>query len=269
MGLATGIPTTIILALLRPELRPSHMRRLVRKVMFDHWQYGRWSSVGQAMQWIGLNSYYLAGPMLVGLDATAAIRPILNLILPVQMAVASIMTASIPALAMARYHGDPRHLRKLVWALAGGSLLLTLGYSSVLIGAGGTIIHLIYWGIFDRFVTWPLIVSLATIPVLNAMGNLLEARMRVEGQIKWVAVVKMWLAASTITLGLGICALLGLPGVFIGWATCCAVVLAGNYFMSRAFLRAISVSQLQEGLPHPLSGGKQRMLPTQEVSFSR
>jgi O-antigen/teichoic acid export membrane protein len=271
MGLATGIPSTIIiLALLRPELRPSHIRSLAREVMFDHWQYGRWSSVGQAMQWLGLNAYYLLGPLLIGLDAVAAIRPLFNLILPVQMAVTSIVSASVPALATAHCRGNLHQFRKLIWALAAGCLLLTLGYSSVLIAAGQTVIHLIYWGTFDRFLTLPMIVSLGAIPVMNAMSTVLEMRMRVHGQIKRVATVKTLWVASTMTLGIGSCAWLGLSGVFIGWATCCAVVLAGNCFMSRAFLRvAFSVSQPREALPHPLPGGNQRTLPTQEVSFSR
>jgi O-antigen/teichoic acid export membrane protein len=268
MGLAMAIPSmTVILALLRPELRPSRIRGSVREVISDHWQYGRWSSVGQTMQWIGLNAYYLLGPLLIGLDAVAAIRPLFNLILPVQMAVTSILSASVPALSAAR-SGSAHQFRKLFWVLAGGCLFLTLGYSIVLIVAGQTVIHLIYWSIFDRFLTLPIIVSLAAIPVMNAMSNVLEIRMRIDGRIKQVATIKVLWVAATMTLGIGSCAWLGLPGVFIGWATCCAVVLSGNYFMSRDFLRrSFFGSRPQEGFPHPLPGGKQQMLPGDEVSF--
>lgn len=244
MGLATGIPgTTVIFAVVRPDLRPSRIRSSIRGVISDHWQYGRWSSVGQAMQWIGLNAYYLLGPLLIGLDAAAAIRPLFNLILPVQMAVTSILSASVPALATAR-RGSLRQFRKLFRALVAGGLLLTVGYAIFLIAAGPTVNHLIYWGIFDRFLTLPMIFSLAAIPIMNAMSCVLEIRMRVDGQIKRVATVKVLWVVATMTLGIGSCAWLGLSGVFIGWATCCAVVLTGNCFMSRGFLReAFSVDR--------------------------
>jgi O-antigen/teichoic acid export membrane protein len=262
MGLATAIPSmTVILAVLRPELRPSHIRRSVRNVMVDHWGYGRWSSAGQTMQWIGLNAYYMLGPLFIGLTAVAAIRPLFNLILPVQMAVTSILSASVPALSAA-CHGNLRQFRKLFWALAGGCLLLTLGYSSMLILVGHTVIHLIYWGAFDRFLTLPMLLSLAAMPVMNAMSGVLEIRMRVDGQIKRVAMIKVLWVTATMTIGIGSCAWLGLPGVFIGWMTCCAIVLTGNCFISRNFLRgAYSSGQLLEDRPHPLPRGEQKMLP--------
>lgn len=259
MGIATGMPSaTVILAILRPELRPSRIRSSVRGVVFDHWQYGRWSSVGQIMQWIGLNAYYLLGPPLIGLHAVAAIRPLFNLILPVQMTVTSIMSASIPALSAA-HRGNLAQFRKLVWVLAAGCLTLTLGYSIGLLAAGPAVIHLIYWGTFDGFLTLPMIVSLAAIPVMNGLSSVLEIRMRIDGQIKQVAIVKVLWVAATMTLGIGSCAWLGLSGVFIGWATCCAIVLTADCVMSRGFLRGTFL----------LPSGTQGMLPPEEVSFSR
>lgn len=268
MGIATGVPSaTVILTLLRPELRPARIRSLVPSVAFDHWQYGRWSSAGQIMQWIGLNAYYLLGPPLIGLNAVAAIRPLFNLILPVQMTVTSIVSASVPALA-ATHRNHPYQFRKLVWMLAAGCLVLTLGYSIGLIAAGPTVIHLIYWGTFDRFLTLPMIVALAAIPVMNALSSVLEIRMRIGGQIKQVAMVKLLWVGATMTLGVGSCAWLGLSGVFIGWATCCAVVLTANYVISRAFLHG-TFAVGQPSLPHPLPSGTQRILSREEVWSSR
>jgi O-antigen/teichoic acid export membrane protein len=229
MGLATAIPCLLIIAkLLRPELRPSRMCPVLRQVTLDHWRYGRWSSVSQASNWIGTNVYFLLGPSMIGLDATAAIRAIFNIVLPIQMTNNAIMSAFVPMLAKVQFSCQVRKYRQLVWLLATGLLILTGGYFVALILEGPKAIHFFYRGVFDRFITFPLITFLGVIPVLTMVNGLLEMQMRVSGKIKWVAAAKILSIISTMTVGIGACAWLGLLGVFIGWAFSCAVLLAAN-----------------------------------------
>jgi len=229
MGLATAIPCLLLIAkLLRPELQPSRMCPVLRQVMLDHWRYGRWSSISQVSNWIGTNIYYVLGPSMIGLDATAAIRAIFNVALPIQMINIAILSTSIPMLAKFRFSGEGRKYRQLVWLLATGLLILTGGYCVALLLGGPKVIHVIYRGVFDHFITFPLMASLGVIPVLAVLNNMLEMLMRVSGKIKWVAVAKSLGVISTMSIGVGACAWLGLPGVFIGWAFSSAVLLAAN-----------------------------------------
>lgn len=246
MGVATAIPAmAVIIVVLRPELRPSRVCGSLRDVTLAHWRYGRWSTIGYATQWIALNAYYMVGPTLIGLDEVAAIRPIFNLVLPIQMAVVSITSASVPTLATALHGKDARQFQTLVWLLGTGALLFAVGYSSLLVVSGRTAIHFIYRGAFDSLLTLPLILSLAIIPITHAVNCLLDVQLRVRGRIKQVAGMKMLWAASTMTLGIGTCAWLGLTGVFIGWAMCSAIVLAGNVLVSRRFSQ-----ELADAPPH-------------------
>ena len=229
MGLAAAIACLLLIAtVLRPELQPSRMRPVIRQVALDHWGYGRWSSVAQASNWIGTNIYYLLGPLMIGLDATAAIRAIFNVVLPIQMINAAIMMTFIPMLAKFRFSGEGRRYHQLVWLLATGLLILTGGYVVALLLGGPEAIHFIYRGVFDHFITFPLIASLGVIPVLAVFNGVLEMQMRISGKIKWVAAAKSLWIISTMTIGIGACAWLGLLGVFIGWAFSSAVLLAAN-----------------------------------------
>ena len=257
MGFAAAIPCLLLIAkLLRPELQPSRMRRVLRQVAFDHWGYGRWSSVAQASNWIGTNIYYLLGPIMIGLDATAAIRAIFNVVVPIQMINVAIMSTFIPMLAKFRF-SEGRKYHQLVWLLATGLLILTGGYCVALLLGGPKAIHVIYRGVFDHFITFPLIISLGGIPVLAMLNAVLEMQMRVSGEIKRVAAAKTVWIISTMTIGIGAFAWLGLPGVFIGWAFSSAVLLAAN---TRCLTRrsatlapvAVSLSQTQWDRGHVL-----------------
>jgi O-antigen/teichoic acid export membrane protein len=258
MGLATAIPCLLLIAkLLRPELQPSRMCPVMRQVMLDHWRYGRWSSITQVSNWIGTNIYFVLGPSMIGLDATAAIRAIFNVVMPIQLINNAILWTFVPMLARFRFSGEGRRYHQLVWLLATGLLILTGVYCVALLLGGPEAIHFLYRGVFDHFVTFPLIASLGVILVLAMLNGVLEMQMRISGKIKWVAAAKSLQVISTMTIGVGACAWLGLLGVFIGWAFSSAVLLAANtWYLTRrpATLApgAVSLSQTQRDRVHVL-----------------
>lgn len=234
IGGATALPCLFIMAVfLRPDLRLAHVGGVIREVLRDHWRYGRWAIIAQTNQWLGGNIFHLAGPAMIGLEATAAVRAIFNMIIPVNLATAATLSAAAPTLA--RYHsanqGD--HYRRTLGLFAGTVLSWTAGYALLFSFVGMQAIHYFYRGAFDALVSPSLIVWLCVIPVLSVLNAIVELNLRLNGKMKSIAISKFAWTASTMTIGIAACAAFGLLGVFVGWALSSVILLSRNIWCSR------------------------------------
>lgn len=229
VGGAMALPCLFIMAVfLRPELRLAHISSTIREVLQDHWRYGRWAIVAQTNHWLGGNIFHLVGPSMIGLEATAAVRAIFNLILPVNLANAATLSAAAPSLA--RYHSENQQDRyRRMFALFSGTVLSwTVGYALLFLIIGAQAIHFCYRGVFDELISPSLIMWLCVIPVLSALNASVELDLRLKGRMKSIALSKFAWTASTMTIGVGACAAFGLLGVFIGWALSSVILLGRN-----------------------------------------
>jgi O-antigen/teichoic acid export membrane protein len=204
---------------------------LAAEVATEHRRYGRWGAPSGALSWIPGNLYYVVLPLLpgaaFGLQATAALRALVNLIMPVLQANAAVGTALIPALAARRRAGKRSGVAAPAAALIGASALFWLA----LVVAGGPLVDWLYGGRYhaDR----GLLALLGLIPVLTAATHLLRglllSRERPD-QLFWAYLV----AAVATVGGLPLVLAFGLPGVLAAMALGPAAQAAAMLAMARA-----------------------------------
>jgi len=75
---------------------------LTRESLRSHWEYGRWSVANRGMYWFPNNGYYLLLPVWGGLEAGGAFKALMNLIMPMQQTVTSLIVLLLPFLVRAR-----------------------------------------------------------------------------------------------------------------------------------------------------------------------
>ena len=86
MILSSIFGTVTMVALLRPSIEKSETERaqvFTKEVRSKHLAYGRWAVVTATLVWIPGNIYTLLLPFFWGYEATASLRAVFNLILPV------------------------------------------------------------------------------------------------------------------------------------------------------------------------------------------
>lgn len=234
IGGAMALPCLFIMVVfLRPDLRLAHIGSMIREVLRDHWRYGRWAIIAQTNHWLGGNIFHLVGPSMIGLEATAAVRAIFNMIIPVNLATAATLSAAAPTLAKYHSANERDRYRKTLGLFAGTVLSWTAGYALLFSFFGMQAIHYCYRGAFDKLVSPSLIVWLCVIPVLSVLNAIVELNLRLNGKMKSIAFSKFAWTASTMTIGIGACAAFGLLGVFIGWALSSVILLSRNIWCSR------------------------------------
>jgi O-antigen/teichoic acid export membrane protein len=233
LGLGTAAPCILIIWLrLYPKQRKQVDQRIFQSVVSDHFQYGRWACLSQLVQWLGNNFFVTMGPALIGLDATAGVRAMMNLCMPVGVALAAVLWSFAPRLSRHSYAGDQRRYRQLYALLCVCIAGLLVLYLALVVPFGADAVHLVYHGVFDEMASRPVIAMLAAAPALAAANNLVELHLRVTGRIRYILVSRcLWLIA-TIGLGSLACWMLGFLGAFLGVAISTATLLLGNVWVA-------------------------------------
>lgn len=202
----------LVLTRLRPVWRTEDSGLNMAGVASDHWHYGRWAMLDRILVWVPSNLYYLLFPVLISLSASAALRAIVTTALPVYMAITAITGILLPAFVRTfRHHGARelnRQVRLIILVVTG----FTGSYLLILVLFGETLIHLLYAGQFDRFVTLPILITLGLAPVLGGVNAVLEAALRASGGVKQTFLAKLMPAVLTVTVGVALVAAFGLLG---------------------------------------------------------
>lgn len=206
-GLVTGL---FLVAILRVSLPSLKDETLVQPTLQAHWSYGRWSVGTRAMAWITGSSYFVLLPIWGGLEATAALRALMNLIMPVLQVYAALSVLLLPTLVQARGAAGFGRTTRLNFVLfISGSTL----YWMVLGLLHRPLIDWIYDGRYTGY-AW-LIWILALVPIIagvaEVQSTVLRALERVD-LVFWASVVSTVVA---LTVGLGALFVLGLSGVLV------------------------------------------------------
>jgi O-antigen/teichoic acid export membrane protein len=236
LGLGTATPCIWIIALwlYRRETEPRDPR-MFRSIVADHFHYGRWAGLSQFVQWLGSNFFVTLGPMLIGLDATAGVRALTNLCMPIFVAQAAVLWTFAPRLSRHAYAGNEAKYRRLYTLLCLCAGFLVIGYLSLVIPFGADAIHLVYSGAFDEMASPTVIAMLAAGPALAAANSLVELHLRVTGRIRFILISKsLWLIA-TVGLGSLACWAFGFLGAFVGSVLSTAILFIGNVWIASKF----------------------------------
>jgi O-antigen/teichoic acid export membrane protein len=143
-------------------------------VFNDHWRYGRWASATSVLMWIPLNFFFLVLSLVINLEASAALKALSNLVLPLLQANAALGSLLLPAMVLRAGHGQQfrRLLCSALGLFAGGACL----YSIVIGTFSRLLVHLLYSGRYDAQTN--LLWLLLIIPLLDGAMVVLASALR-------------------------------------------------------------------------------------------
>lgn len=177
----------------------------------DHWTYGRWALASSALSWVPANVYLVALPALGGLEAGAALKALLNLVMPLLQAIAALATLLLPALV--RQRESPGFDRLVAGAAA---LFVGAGLAYwVLVGlVAEPLLHWLYRGQYTQYagVIWLVGALPVAVGVVGVLGSALRALERPDLVFRAYAAS----ALAAVSLGLWAAVRWGVSGAVVG-----------------------------------------------------
>jgi O-antigen/teichoic acid export membrane protein len=188
------------------------------RVLSDHWNYGRWATGTSLLMWVPLNFFFIVLSIFVNLEASAELKALSNLILPLLQTNAAIGALLLPALASSARNGQRVEtlVRKSLITLS----LSAIGFSLVVGILHRQLVHLLYAGKYDPQAG--LLCLLLLIPILDALLTVLANALRAlerPNQVFWSYLAG---ATSTMVAGLVLASCSGTAGAVTG-------ILMGNF----------------------------------------
>jgi O-antigen/teichoic acid export membrane protein len=143
MGLASIITVPLLAIPLRVRYTRLVGTGLIPDALKSHWHYGRWAVLSSVVATLtgtqGGGIYFFLVPIFGGLEAAAALKALLNLIMPMLHANVAIAAILVPALVRSRESADFARLMRL----------------SMVLGLFGGILYWALLGLFHRqLITW-------------------------------------------------------------------------------------------------------------------
>jgi len=216
-----------------------------RSVLSSHWRYGRWALATSILMWVPLNFYFIVLSGWANLEASATLKALTNLVLPLLQANAALSALLLPLLVMRA--GKQVAFRRLVRSsltlfCAGAGL-----YALVLITFGKPLVHLLYGGRYDGATN--LLWLLALLPVLDGITVVLAGALRSLELQHLVFWANLCAATCMLTAGIWATSKWGLAGAASSMvlANLLAVALLGSFVL--LYLRpARSAGQMRDTL---------------------
>lgn len=192
----------------RDDAFPGPSRHAVTLV---HWEYGRWAAVSAALGFIPWNIYYYVLPLFTDLAATATLKAMVNITLPVLQATSALLPLLLPALV--RRRGTPSFAR-LLHTAAGWT---AAGLSAFWLVAGAfhsLVIREIYR---DRYVeASSLLWIVGALPVAAGLSAVWSTALRAEEDPRGVFYATLVAALISMSLGMVLTARDGVRGAATG-----------------------------------------------------
>ena len=212
MGIASLISGLWLLKRLHTQGAPEDSEGLQRIAIEDHWRYGRWAMATGVLSWVPGNVVFLLLPVWHGLEATAILRALTNLIMPALQINAALGMLLLPALVQARQVGRIRMMQ----IIRNATVIFTAGAFVywVLIGVfAEPAMNLLYESRYSEhaYILW----LLGLLPVILALGmsagGFLRAIERPDRVLRSYAVT----TTLGLTFGVALVWVMGLTGAII------------------------------------------------------
>jgi O-antigen/teichoic acid export membrane protein len=184
---------------------------LVREARTQHAQYGRWSVSTYALIWALENMYYLILPMWGGLEASAALKALTNLLMPLLRTYAALSPLVVATLARARRQFRFGQLVRFFVALFIGGAVVYWGCLTVF---DRLLLQLLYGAQYGEYaqVLW----LLGLVPLFNGVVVVFSGALRAlerPDQVFWAHAFSTGMA---LTAGVSLIATQGLIGAVSG-----------------------------------------------------
>ena len=214
MGLASLVVGLALTVLLRSQQGSPTPRLGLHTVLADHWRYGKWASITTASTWVSRELYYPLLPVWAGLEGSAAVRALMNLVMPLLHTNAAITILLMPhcveALQAEGKAGLDRILRLAFILLVTGAAL----YWGIILVCRHTVLLWLYGGRYGAYTD--LLLLAGFLPLSEAAINVLSAALRAVERpdvIFWCHLVAL---SVTLTVGLWLLAMHGVAGAIMG-----------------------------------------------------
>ena len=177
-------------------------------VVADHWRYGRWAFATALLMWVPLNFFFVVLSLLVNFEASAALKAISNLVLPLLQTNAALSSLLLPAMvARARNREQFKKLLRLSLALSATGAV----FYSVVVGLfSNVLVHLLYGGRYDSQTN--LLQPLLLIPILDGAMIVFASALRSLERPDRVFWAQLAVAFFVLTVGVVATQLSGLRG---------------------------------------------------------
>jgi O-antigen/teichoic acid export membrane protein len=231
MGLAGLVSAAYLLVRLGFRWRRTPDGLTLRTVAEDHWRYGKWAAASAVVAWFPDNIYYVVLPTIAGLEGSAALRALINLINPVLHTSAALSAVLIPTLVR---HRDRDGIAGMTRTMKTVLALLTpasMAYATVLFLCRSVLFQTFYNGNYREYSGMALLL-VAMIPIATGVIMVLGAGLRAIERPDYVFWAYVVASLSTVCIGLPLAHILGIVGATAGMlvsSSAAAVSLAWLY----------------------------------------
>jgi len=210
MGCASVLPAVGLILRLKPQWSDApEARRFRRTVRDDHWAYGRWAVSTGVLTWLPGQVYYIVLPFAGGLAATASLRALMNLIMPIVQGYSALSVLLTSVLA-----GRRGRFREIVrWSLVGFGTGAVLYWGALGLGRH-FFLHLLYGGRYAD--TSALVWLVGLIPVIGVGSTVLAPALRALERPDRVFVAYAVSTTAALTVGLALTIRGGPAGAAVG-----------------------------------------------------
>lgn len=214
IGASSLMVSVFSLIVVRPAWMTSTSRLDAREVLKDHWNYGGWALLTNLLIWTTSTTYYAVLPIWAGLEGTAALQAIVNLVMPVLqgMTGVSILLLSVFARRFAVSGFDGLH--SLVRRALSIFLLVGFLYSILILIFGDALLDWIYQRRYSGRTNMLLLASL--LPFSYAFTFVLGGALRAIKRVK--EVFRCYALSSVVTCSVGLVFIIygGAQGAMLG-----------------------------------------------------
>ena len=210
MGAASLLAGASIMGRLKGEALPGIDCALFAEASREHWSYGRWAVATSVLMWVPANIYYLLLPLFGGLEASGALKALMNLLMPILHANGALSILLIPELVKA--HGEGR-LRRMA-ALALGIFVLSAVAYWLFIGLfGAQLMAWLYAGQYGEYAH--LLWLLGLLPLLAGINAVISAALRALEKPDLIFRAYVGSTVVALTFGVACIALGSFTGVIL------------------------------------------------------
>ncbi len=178
----------------------------------EHWEYGKWSLPTVILMWIPGNIYFSLLPIVSGLDSSASLRALHNLVLPLLHTYAAISTLLLPFFSSAYWKnkniGSRVFVALVVYVVP--AFLFWIALSIV----GTNLIAILYNGKYVNDAH--LLTYLALLPITAGIVSVIGGALRAMEKPNLVFRSYVFTTASAVLIGIPLVFLYGLVGAVIG-----------------------------------------------------
>jgi O-antigen/teichoic acid export membrane protein len=232
MGMSSLIVSLWLAIRLRIMVPPLRQNGRARDALRKHWEYGRWSIATSVLQWTPANVYYLLLPVWVGFGASASLKALMNLLMPILQTNVALSAILLPTLVQARGHAGFRsRMRFAVAVFVLGSVL----YWALLGIFHRPLIFLLYGGKYLDYagMLW----LLGLLPVASGVVAATSAALRAVERPDQLFKAYVPPTVAALTLGILLVFVWGTVGAMIALVITYMVMATSTSLVYRRFRR--------------------------------